>query len=95
MDARVWLRANGYDDVADLIDEIIAEWSASGNKTRRNWWEKLAGGSGGKPTKIGSRELPVLRAAQIRQGKPVTKNALCRNPREVPPPVEMQGRWKK
>lgn len=95
MDARAWLRSNGYDDVADLIDEIMSEWSASGNKTRRNWWGKLAGGAGGKPTKIGSRTLPVLRAAQIRQGKPVTKNSLCRNREEVPPPVEEQGRWKK
>jgi hypothetical protein len=38
MEARKWLRANSYDDVADLIDNIRQEWLASGNSTRRNWW---------------------------------------------------------
>lgn len=33
-----WLRANGYDNVANLIDKIRQEWRASGNSTRRNWW---------------------------------------------------------
>ena len=32
MDARQWLRANGYDDIADMIDEIISEWQAAGKK---------------------------------------------------------------
>ena len=93
MDARVWLRENGYCDVADLIDEIMSEWAAVGNKTRRNWWDKLAGGINGKPKLVASREMPVLRAAQIRQGKPVSKNAICRNPDEIPPPIIENGRW--
>jgi len=34
MDARVYLRKNGYWDVADLIDKIMAEWATAENKTR-------------------------------------------------------------
>ena len=30
MEARKWLRTNGYDDVADLIDSIMREWQAAG-----------------------------------------------------------------
>ena len=43
MTGRQWLRANGYDDIADLIDEVINEWRLAGNGTRRNWWDVLAG----------------------------------------------------
>jgi len=95
MDARLWLRENGYSDVADMIDEIMADWAARGVNTRRNWWDKLSGDAKGRPCRIGAWTLPVLRAAQIRQGKPVSKNALCRNRAEIPPPMEKQARWLK
>lgn len=49
MNARKWLRENGYEDIADLIDLVIAEFKASGSKERRNWWAVLAGGVNGKP----------------------------------------------
>ncbi len=90
---RVWLREHRYDDVADMIDEIMAEWRASGKKTRRNWWDVLSGGKNGRPRVIGGREFPVLRAAQKRQGKPVTKNALYHKRREPFPQIQPQPRW--
>jgi len=90
--ARQWLRGNGYADVAALIDEVTAEWHATGRGTRRNWWAVLAGGRGGKPCAVAGRVFPVLRAAQIRQGLPVTDNALCRDPLEKPPLCRVPGR---
>jgi len=66
-DARKWLRENGYDDVADLIDEVMGEWAASGARTRRDWWVTLAGGVDGKPATVNGREFPVLACAQRRQ----------------------------
>lgn len=93
MTARQWLRANGYDDIANQIDEVINEWRASGNGTRRNWWDILAGGKEGRPYVIAGREFPVLRAAQIRQGKRVTANAICRNSDEDVPSISVTGRW--
>jgi hypothetical protein len=44
MTVRRWLRANNYDDVADLIDDIMREWSNRGVKTRRigGWsWQEV------------------------------------------------------
>lgn len=94
MNAREWLRANSYDSVADLIDEVIKEWRETGNGTRRNWWDILAGGKDGKPRTIAERQFPVLRAAQLRQGKNVTDNAICYNPDEDIPQLVISGRWK-
>lgn len=93
MDTRHWLRANGYDDIADMIDEIMHEWQAAGKKTRRNWWDVLAGRKNGAPCVREGREFPVLRAAQLRQGKPVTENAVCRNVEEEIPIIIVSGRW--
>lgn len=93
MTARDWLRENGYADVADLIDLVMAEIEASGSRQRRNWWDTLAGGQGGRPITVSGHEFPVLRVAQIRQGKPVTPNAICRNENEVPPGVITTNRW--
>lgn len=95
MNARQWLRENGYDDIADMIDEVMNEWRTEGKKTRRNWWDILAGRKNGEPCIRGGRTFPVLRAAQLRQGKPVTENAICRNPDEEIPPVVISGRWSK
>ncbi len=93
MSARKWLLENQYDDVAALIDEVVEEWKAQGKKTRRSWWEVLAGGTNGKPRAISGRTFPVLRAAQLRQGLSITENAICRNPNEEPPGVKPPGRW--
>jgi hypothetical protein len=94
-DIRSWLRENRYEDVADLIDHALEQWEREGVRTRRNWWEILCGDKEGNPKTFGGRKFPVLRAAQIRQGRPVTPNALCRNPKEKPPGTWKTGRWAK
>lgn len=90
---RTWLRQNDYEDVADLIDEVIADLRSRGSKERRNWWDVLAGGKGGSSLTVAGREFPVLATAQRRQGKPVTPNAILRNKDEQPPPMRKTGRW--
>jgi hypothetical protein len=93
MNARKWLRENTYEDIADLIDLVIAEIKASGSKERRNWWAVLAGGVNGKPLVVNGHEFAVIRVAQIRQGKPITENAISRNRLEQPPDVIATKRW--
>lgn len=94
MNAREWLLENGYVEVADLIDEIQAEWKAQGKKTRRNWWDVLAGRKDGSPSIIAGREFPVLRAAQSRQKRPVTENSVARANEVAVPSKEEQARWR-
>lgn len=94
MTCREWLLANGYPDVAALIERATGLIEAKGKTSRRNWWDTLAGGRDGKPSVREGIEFPVLRAAQIRQGKPVTDNALCRNPDEQTPPSLEFTRWR-
>lgn len=67
-DARVWLRANGHADVADRIDAIMAARHKRGVKTRRNWWDVLAGDREGSPRKVEGVTFPVLAAARRRKG---------------------------
>jgi len=69
-DARVWLKANGYAKIANKIDAIMAEWRKRGVKTRRNWWDILAGDREGRPRNVGSVAFPVLAAARRRKGWP-------------------------
>src|SRR5258708_6271536 len=85
-DARVWLRQNAYGDVADMIDAVMQRWETEAKSTRRNWWDTLAGGTDGRPFTVEGQEFPVLAAAQRRQRKPVTRNAIKRSAREAPPP---------
>src|SRR5258708_1653314 len=91
--AREWLRANGYDEIARMIDEIMAEWKAQGKATRRNWWQVLAGDSRGNPRKIAGRTFPVLRAVRKRQALPKTENAQSNTTREAAPKIRSQPRW--
>lgn len=93
---RVWLKENGYSEVAQLIDDVQAEWKQTQKHTRRNWWEVLSGGKNGSPRTIYGRQFPVLQAAQIRQGKPVTTNALkSAKEQSAAPAIFDNGRWKK
>ena len=91
---REWLRANGYEETARLIDEIMAEWKAKGMATRRNWWPILAGDQRGNPRKVAGRTFPIIRAARKRQGLPNCENAQSNAAREVAPEVTSSGRWK-
>ena len=95
MTCRQWLAENGYEDVVALIDEAMKRIEAKGKKSRRNWWDTLAGKPGGVPSVREGIEFPILRVAQIRQGVPVTPNAISRNENEQPPDVVATKRWKK
>lgn len=86
---RKWLKDNHYEDVLAIIDEIMMEWRKQGKLTRRNWWAILAGDQKGRSRKIAGRSIPVLKAAQIRAGRTVTPNALCRNENE-----KIESQWK-
>ena len=93
---RMWLVENGYPEIAEMIDEIQADWKTSGKQTRRNWWEVLAGGKNGAPRTIYGRQFPVLQAAQIRQGKAITANAIKATEQKIEAPAVFDnGRWKK
>ncbi len=92
-DARPWLRHNGYGYVADLIDGVIAGWSAAGKGNRKNWWDVLAGGAGGRACTVAGRAFPVLAIAQQRKGLSVTANAIPALAGQVPPPLR-SGRGK-
>ena len=91
---RKWLRENGYGDVADLIDDVMAEWARDGIGTRRNWWDILAGDEEGRPRTVAGREFPVLAVARERQGKAPVRGALRRRRGEKAPPVRKTNRWK-
>ena len=93
--AKQWLLENQYRDVAALIDEITQEWKVDGKQTRRNWWEILAGDAKGKSRVVAGRRFPVLRAAQLRMGVPVSPDAICRNPHEEVPVGPVTGRGRK
>jgi hypothetical protein len=94
VDVRAWLRDNGYEDVARMIDRLMTRWGKDGRRTRRSWWVTLAGGTDGEPYTVEGIEFPVLASAQRREGKPVTPNALQRRSGERPPPKRETGRWK-
>jgi hypothetical protein len=55
----------------------------------------LAGGVDGTPRVICGITFPVLRAAQMRQRKPVTPNAIWNSPDEVMPAPRRTKRWPK
>ena len=87
---RDWLVRNDYNDVAELIDDVRAQWDRQNKKTRRNWWEVLAGDKNGKGRIIQGVVFPVLSAARIRQGMPPIKGSLCRNKDEVVPRLKVE-----
>ncbi|MDL2267746.1 hypothetical protein LJC46_07150 [Desulfovibrio sp. OttesenSCG-928-G15] len=90
---REWLHKHDYEDIAELIEQVMAGWKRKGTKTRRNWWAVLAGNKNGTPKVIEGVTFPILKTAQARQGMTVTDNALCRNETEVAPGVVTGGRW--
>jgi hypothetical protein len=90
---RQWLMDNDYADVVDIIEQVTAKWREQGKATRRNWWDVLAGDSHGLPRVIEGIEIPVLKIAQVRQGRQITMNALCRSENEQLPdkPRKIRG----
>jgi hypothetical protein len=67
MTCREWLQKSGYGDVVAPIDQVILTIEAKGKKSRRNWWDTLAGGENGEPLTREGTTFPVLRVAQVRQ----------------------------
>jgi DNA adenine methylase len=91
--AREWLISSGYEDVNKTIETIMLEWQLRGLRTRKDWWEKLAGTFKGQPCSVNGVKLPILKAARIRKGWPPVAEALCRNQDQPIPPITTQARW--
>jgi hypothetical protein len=81
-----WLRASGYREIADLIEEIESGWRANGLKTRRNWFEILAGDRKGRPRAVAGKTFPVIASIRRRQGLDPVTDALIRKD-ETPLPA--------
>jgi len=71
----------------------MAHWVKEGITTRRNWWDILSGDRNGKPRIVAGKAFPVLAAAQQRQGKAVTSNAIPAKRDEVAPAQRESSRW--
>ena len=94
MTVRRWLRANGYNDIADTIEDVLTEFKAKGSKERRNWADVLCGNKG-KPVTIAGRTFPILTSAQVSRGLPVSVNGIQRNEDEEFPVALKTGRWQR
>lgn len=92
MSARQWLLENGYEDIAAMVSEAMATWKAKGYRTRRNWWEVLAGTPRGQLRTVYGVAFPVLAVARRQQGLSEIEGALQRQPDEEPPPKTPHGR---
>jgi hypothetical protein len=92
---RQWLNENNYGDIVNLIEQVMDAWKKKRTKTRRNWWDVLAGHKNGTPRTIEGVTFPVLKAAQIRKDFEVTNSAICRNEKEIFPGILNSGRWAK
>jgi hypothetical protein len=92
-DCRLWLRANGYADFAEIPEVLMARWKAQNKGTRRNWWQMFAGKIDGTPRSADGIDFPVLRAARRRQGLPDVPDAICRNEDEQAPAIRVTPRW--
>ena len=88
-----WFKEHGYERDAQEAEDVIDRLKAIGSKERRNWWDVFAGGKDGKPLTVAGHTFRVLAVAQMRQGKPVTSNAVPRSPGEPDPPGFRPGRW--
>lgn len=96
IDAKTWLKVNGYPDVLRLIARLEAKWAREGKGTRKDWFLVLAGTPNGRARTVDGTTFPMLAAFRRRQGYPVAAEALQRGPLEVAPPIRKQeGRWGK
>lgn len=93
--ARSWLLENGYFAVCEMIDSIMAEWKAEGKKTRRDWWEVIAGDKKGRPRTVAGRKFPIIAAARSRQNLNPCKWSLRKSRQERALPMVPQQRWLK
>ena len=95
-DARVWLRTIGlamFDELADQLDKITESWAKRGVKTRRNWWENLAGTPIGAKRKSYGIVFPIIAEVRERFGMDTVKDAIKLPPNVIVPPMVRQARW--
>lgn len=92
-EVRSWLRGNGYAEVAASIDAIIDSWVKAGLRTRRNWWDVLAGGPDGRPRKVAGTVFPVLEAARVRQRRQVPRKTRTHQKIRAAKPVRSAARF--
>jgi DNA adenine methylase len=77
-DVRAWLRTHGHEDVVVKIDAALRKWAREGRKTRRNWWDVLAGDKQGNPRKVLGIAFPVLEGARRPQRERSSSGAAAR-----------------
>ena|SRR5260221_13005728 len=91
--AKAWLADKHYTAVLRKIEAVESIWRGSGKKTRRNWWDILAGTSAGKRKVLYGIEFPIIAAARDRKGWPAVRGALCHGDGEEAPVIVAQARW--
>jgi len=83
-----WLRDNDYVSVADDMKKIVEGWKKNKLKTRRNWWDILAGDAKGEPREVAGVTFPIIAASRKRQGLPPTPGALKKAAEKPLPPKD-------
>lgn len=79
-DVRSWLRTHGHEDVVRKIDMATERWAREGKKTRRNWWDILAGDSAGNPRQVLGVTFPVLDSVRRRKRHTLSAARVSRKP---------------
>lgn len=82
-----WLAENGYDDVLAKMRKIVDGWKKRRLKTRRNWWEVLAGDAKGRPRAVAGEMFPIIAAIRKRQGLDPVPIALTHSKETPLPPA--------
>lgn len=82
----LWLRQNGYSDIAERIETIVSTWRQNGLRTRRNWWDILAGDRVGNQREVAGERFPIIASIRKRQGLSAARGALWRQGEQPPPP---------
>jgi hypothetical protein len=90
-----WLHDNGHDEILVQIKAVIAAKKASKKKTRRNWWDVLAGTLDGRPREDSGILFPILAAARRRKGWPVVPGELQKDGESPPPAIVDSARWRR
>lgn len=84
----VWLRENDYSSVADDMKRIVEGWKKNNLKTRRNWWDVLAGDAKGNPREVAGVRFPIIAAIRKGQGLPPAPGALKKSGEKPLPPKD-------
>ncbi len=87
-----WLLENGYGGILTKIRQVEDRWKQQGKKTRRNWWDVLAGRKSGEAIIIEGVRFPVLGAARLRKGLDITPRAMRHEEEQEPLPILPQAR---